>query len=61
LWIELDLSRIDSQEKYGALAQADCPMYLGFARKGYHERIWDHAVGYIVVKGMHKQTLFCSL
>ncbi|KDP39401.1 hypothetical protein JCGZ_03683 [Jatropha curcas] len=41
--------RIDSQAKYGALARGDGTIYLRFPRKGYREKIWDHAAGYIVV------------
>ncbi|XP_078447368.1 3'(2'),5'-bisphosphate nucleotidase 1-like [Wolffia australiana] len=41
--------RIDSQAKYGALARGDGAIYLRFPRKGYREKIWDHAAGSIVV------------
>ncbi|XP_076955614.1 3'(2'),5'-bisphosphate nucleotidase 1-like [Bidens hawaiensis] len=41
--------RIDSQAKYGALARGDGAIYLRFPNKGYREKIWDHAAGYIVV------------
>ncbi|KAK4490654.1 hypothetical protein RD792_001345 [Penstemon davidsonii] len=41
--------RIDSQAKYGALSRGDGAIYLRFPRKGYREKIWDHAAGYIVV------------
>ncbi|XP_078156702.1 3'(2'),5'-bisphosphate nucleotidase 1-like [Carex rostrata] len=41
--------RIDSQAKYGALARGDGAIYLRFPHKGYREKIWDHAAGYIVV------------
>lgn len=43
--------RIDSQAKYGALARGDGAIYLRFPHKGYREKIWDHAAGYIVVTG----------
>ncbi|KAI4332056.1 hypothetical protein L6164_016995 [Bauhinia variegata] len=41
--------RIDSQAKYGALSRGDGAIYMRFARKGYREKIWDHAAGSIVV------------
>ncbi|KAK9162504.1 hypothetical protein Syun_003406 [Stephania yunnanensis] len=41
--------RMDSQAKYGALARGDGAIYLRFPRKGYREKIWDHAAGCIVV------------
>ncbi|KAG6660665.1 hypothetical protein CIPAW_03G120600 [Carya illinoinensis] len=41
--------RIDSQAKYGALSRGDGAIYLRFPRKGYREKIWDHAAGCIVV------------
>lgn len=41
--------RIDSQAKYGALSRGDGAIYLRFPRRGYVEKIWDHAAGYIVV------------
>ncbi|KAF8011847.1 hypothetical protein BT93_I0087 [Corymbia citriodora subsp. variegata] len=41
--------RIDSQAKYGALSRGDGEMYFRFPRKGYREKIWDHAAGCIVV------------
>ncbi|XP_015891156.2 SAL1 phosphatase [Ziziphus jujuba] len=43
--------RIDSQAKYGALSRGDGAIYLRFLHKGYqyHENIWDHAAGCIVV------------
>ncbi|KAL0449837.1 UNVERIFIED_CONTAM: SAL1 phosphatase [Sesamum latifolium] len=41
--------RIDSQAKYGALSRGDGAIYMRFPRKGYREKIWDHAAGYIVV------------
>lgn len=43
--------RIDSQAKYGALARGDGAIYMRFPHKGYREKIWDHAAGYIVVTG----------
>ncbi|XP_071732276.1 3'(2'),5'-bisphosphate nucleotidase 1 [Rutidosis leptorrhynchoides] len=41
--------RIDSQAKYGALSRGDGVIYLRFPNKGYREKIWDHAAGYIVI------------
>ncbi|XP_024977796.1 SAL1 phosphatase [Cynara cardunculus var. scolymus] len=41
--------RIDSQAKYGALSRGDGAIYLRFPNKGYREKIWDHAAGYIVI------------
>ncbi|KAK9096249.1 hypothetical protein Sjap_021746 [Stephania japonica] len=41
--------RMDSQAKYGALARGDGAIYLRFPRKGYREKIWDHAAGCLVV------------
>ncbi|KAL5752167.1 hypothetical protein ACOSP7_022344 [Xanthoceras sorbifolium] len=41
--------RIDSQAKYGALSRGDGAIYLRLPRKGYREKIWDHAAGSIVV------------
>ncbi|KAH7566088.1 hypothetical protein JRO89_XS08G0082500 [Xanthoceras sorbifolium] len=43
--------RIDSQAKYGALSRGDGAIYLRLPRKGYREKIWDHAAGSIVVTG----------
>ncbi|KAJ4951109.1 hypothetical protein NE237_027941 [Protea cynaroides] len=41
--------RIDSQAKYGALSRGDGAIYLRFPHKGYREKIWDHAAGFVVV------------
>lgn len=42
--------RIDSQCKYAAVARGDASVYLRLpTRKGYQERIWDHAAGSIVI------------
>ncbi|XP_010547671.1 PREDICTED: SAL2 phosphatase-like isoform X2 [Tarenaya hassleriana] len=43
--------RMDSQAKYGALAQGGGEIYLRFTRNGYQESIWDHAAGSIVTTG----------
>ena len=43
--------RIDSQCKYGAVAQGDASIYLRLpVKKGYQEKIWDHAAGSIIVE-----------
>ena len=43
--------RIDSQCKYLAVAMADADIYLRLpTRKGYQEKIWDHAGGVLVVE-----------
>lgn len=43
--------RIDSQCKYLAVAMGDADIYLRLpTRKGYEEKIWDHAGGVLVVK-----------
>jgi len=42
--------RIDSQCKYAAVARGDASIYLRLpTRKGYEEKIWDHAAGAIVI------------
>ncbi len=42
--------RIDSQCKYAAVARGDASIYLRLpTRKGYEEKIWDHAAGYAVI------------
>lgn len=43
--------RIDSQCKYLAVAMGDADIYLRLpTRKGYQEKIWDHAAGILVVE-----------
>mgnify|MGYP002632742590 CR=1 FL=1 len=43
--------RIDSQCKYLAVAMGDADIYLRLpTRKGYQEKIWDHAGGILVVE-----------
>lgn len=51
--------RIDSQAKYGALSRGDGSIYLRFPRRGYVEKIWDHAAGYIVVAGWYMFLKLC--
>jgi len=42
--------RIDSQCKYAAVARGDASIYLRLpTKKGYEEKIWDHAAGWMVV------------
>ena len=41
---------MDSQCKYLAVARGDADLYLRLpTRKGYQEKIWDHAGGILVV------------
>ena len=43
--------RIDSQCKYAAVARGDADVYLRLpAKKGYVEKIWDHAAGAFLVE-----------
>lgn len=43
--------RIDSQCKYAAISRGDASIYLRLpTRKGYEEKIWDHAAGAIVAQ-----------
>ncbi|SFI81417.1 3'(2'),5'-bisphosphate nucleotidase [Planctomicrobium piriforme] len=43
--------RMDSQAKYGAVARGDAEIYLRLpTRKGYEEKIWDHAGGVLVLE-----------
>jgi 3'(2'), 5'-bisphosphate nucleotidase len=42
--------RIDSQCKYAAVGRGDASIYLRLpTRKGYEEKIWDHAAGAMVI------------
>lgn len=47
--IELPSLRIDSQAKYGALSRGDASIFMRFPPASYHEKIWDHAAGAIIV------------
>ncbi|MAE72323.1 MAG: 3'(2'),5'-bisphosphate nucleotidase [Gemmatimonadetes bacterium] len=50
LGIEVEPFRIDSQCKYAAVARGDASIYLRLpTRKGYEEKIWDHAAGAMVI------------
>jgi len=43
--------RIDSQCKYAAVGRGDASIYLRLpTRKGYEEKIWDHAAGTAVIR-----------
>ena len=43
--------RIDSQCKYATVARGDADVYMRLpAKKGYVEKIWDHAAGAFLVK-----------
>jgi 3'(2'), 5'-bisphosphate nucleotidase len=43
--------RMDSQCKYATVARGDASIYLRMpTRADYHEKIWDHAAGMIVVE-----------
>lgn len=51
LGIHLEPIRMDSQCKYLAVARGDADLYLRLpTRKGYQEKIWDHAGGILVVE-----------
>ncbi|MEZ6063431.1 MAG: 3'(2'),5'-bisphosphate nucleotidase [Planctomycetaceae bacterium] len=51
LGIQNEPFRIDSQCKYLAVARGDADIYLRLpTRRGYQEKIWDHAGGVIVVE-----------
>ena len=48
--IHADPIRLDSQCKYAVVAQGQAAVYLRLpTRKGYQEKIWDHAAGVIVI------------
>lgn len=43
--------RLDSQAKYGVVARGQADLYLRLpTRPGYHEKVWDHAAGALVVQ-----------
>ena len=51
LGISVPPYRIDSQCKYAAVARGDASIYLRLpTKKGYEEKIWDHAAGSIVIQ-----------
>lgn len=46
-----EMYRLDSQAKYAVVARAQADAYLRLpTRKGYVERIWDHAAGTVVAQ-----------
>lgn len=50
LGVEAEPFRIDSQCKYAAVARGNASIYLRLpTKKGYEEKIWDHAAGHILV------------
>lgn len=51
LGITAEPVRLDSQAKYGVVARGEADIYLRLpTRKGYEEKIWDHAGGVLVVE-----------
>lgn len=42
--------RIDSQAKYVAVADGRAEIYIRLPREGYHEKVWDHAAGVLIVE-----------
>ena len=51
LGVQASAVRIDSQCKYAAVARGDADVYLRLpAKKGYVEKIWDHAAGACIVE-----------
>jgi len=51
LGISTDILRMDSQAKYAAVADGSAALYLRLpVKKGYREKIWDHAAGLAVIE-----------
>lgn len=51
LGISPDILRMDSQAKYAAVAHGAAALYLRLpVKKGYREKIWDHAAGVAVIE-----------
>lgn len=51
LGISKDVVRIDSQTKYAAVAHGAAALYMRLpVKKGYREKIWDHAAGVAVIQ-----------
>lgn len=51
LGISTDVLRMDSQAKYAAVAHGAAALYLRLpVKKGYREKIWDHAAGVAVIE-----------
>ncbi len=50
LGISTEPVRLDSQAKYAVVARAQADIYLRLpTRKGYEEKIWDHAAGALIL------------
>ncbi len=50
LGITTESRRLDSQAKYAVVARGEAEIYMRLpTRKGYVERIWDHAAGALIV------------
>lgn len=51
LGISSDVLRMDSQAKYAAVAHGAAGLYMRLpVKKGYREKIWDHAAGVAVIE-----------
>ena len=51
LGITKESVRMDSQAKYGSIARGAGDLYLRLpVKKGYEEKIWDHAAGDLIVR-----------
>jgi 3'(2'), 5'-bisphosphate nucleotidase len=51
LGISKEVVRMDSQAKYAAVAHGAAALYLRLpVKKGYREKIWDHAAGFAVIE-----------
>lgn len=51
LGISTEILRMDSQAKYAAVAHGAAGLYLRLpVKKGYREKIWDHAAGLAVIQ-----------
>lgn len=51
LGISNQVLRMDSQAKYAAVAEGSAALYLRLpVKKGYREKIWDHAAGLAVIE-----------
>jgi len=51
LGISTDVLRMDSQAKYASVAHGAAALYLRLpVKKGYQEKIWDHAAGLAVIE-----------
>lgn len=51
LGIKVSPLRMDSQAKYASVARGEAEIYLRLpTRKGYREKIWDHAGGVLLVE-----------